>query len=165
MNTVNGIWVVIWVLGFFMMSGCSTLSSSEIDDVTIGTSNIDVVKSRVLSIYNVRVKEEDGNTIISGKIRTSRVQRYISGHIDIDIQNTSGKTLHNLSTEISHKSIHRHHLTHFPRFRVVVMDSLPSDARIRVKYHSNREGKSYSSECKNVHCSQALDSKLHNLDR
>jgi len=161
MNVTNSIRISLVAICFSILTACSTLSSNDSDDVAVNASNIEVVKSRVLSIYNVHLMEDEGNTIISGKVRPSRVQRYISGHIDVTIQNSMGKTVEILSTEISHRSIHRHHLSHFPRFRVVLSESLPAGAKIRVKYHDNREAGPQSSACDTPHCTDVPSKAIH----
>ncbi len=158
-NQTITITLVIFFAGI-VLSGCSFSSMNLADDKAY-TVECDKSSDRI-SIRSAKVYEDDGNTVVSGKVKLNKhLQQPRQGHVDIAVISPDGKVTDTAS------------VFYTPRIRTTRMQrkankgssfsarfpgSLPQGAIIRIVPHNSIEETADKID-KGFHCSSNLASK------
>ena len=143
--------LIILLIGGFACSSTSAIDDDVMTNVAPKDSAVSIVQSDGVSLYQVRLREKAGTTVISGKLRTTSVRQVINGHIDVDIESRSGKIVYSTSVKIDRHITHRRHRARHPHFRAE-LQTIPAGANVRVSYHQDASGETKGSVCEKPHC-------------
>jgi len=141
--------IILFILSYitvcFVISSCA---SSHLNLVENGTVTIERIPYEGCYISKVNAIEDDGELVISGRVKRRSLLSISRGHIDIAIINSEGKVLKELSTlytpqYIPAKRIH----TREARFKVRLPNIPYKGNKIRVAYHRNLRSYSKTFDC------------------
>lgn len=113
-----------------IVTGCATTRENIAD---AGKVTVEAIDSQRTEVANVRVYEEAGEVIVTGKLRRKGFFTYAGeGHVDITIVGSDGQTIQ----QVSHMYA-PHHITRFQSgsFKVRIPGDLPEKSTIRVAHH------------------------------
>ncbi len=86
---------IIFFAGIFL-SGCSFLNMNIVDNAECTIERVNT--SNRISISSAKVDMDDGNTVVSGKVKLSKnLPQPIQGHVDIAVISPEGKVLDSAS--------------------------------------------------------------------
>lgn len=142
--------VLVWNIS--ACSFTSAIGDEDSPDIVSKNEILSVVQSDSVSLYQVILIEKEGGAVVTGKVRMARAQELSNGHIDVNIESASGKSLYSTSVKIDRHITHEHHRENHPHFHVELHQAIPAGAKVLVSYHRDAQDPVKASVCDEPHC-------------
>jgi hypothetical protein len=97
--------------------------------------NVIVESGQYAQITNVSIVQQNGELIVSGKLRQRSKTRRQTGHVHITILDSEGRVIRKTRAD-SHPNMFSRQSSITPRFSTSILLDIPIGAEIRLHHHS-----------------------------
>jgi len=130
MLNLQSLIIVASLAGVLLISGCATLNYGEPYDMS--NISLKTERSRFAKVDRVNIYKQQEGTLIRGEVRRNFYGRgTIPGHVDIELTDSTGKSVFKEKTYSRHTSLR----SHYADFSIKIPFPVAKGSHLRIVHH------------------------------